>query len=218
MMIVSDNTINKSEYILCGDPVVPQICVKADAEDILKIAKGWHKLINNYPYYASAIGLTEAASPDTIEHIMHRYGTDINSYNKPIILGCSTNSLDKGAVIDANYAHPVSNAGSVFVLENLLEANPKADCEILLIALPGSFYPETLIYMRDQIFKILADNTDPCSLDLYAYEQIYKAADKNKLSIAIEKNLNVYISGEAIDGIKNTKELASMVHLISVCY
>ena len=218
MIIASNNTINKSEYILCGDPDVPQLCVKADAEDILKIAKGWHKMIEEFPHYSSAIGLTQAASPDTIEHIMHRYGTDINSYNNPIILGCSTNSLDKGAVIDANYAHPVSNAGAVFVLENLLIANPKADCEILLIALPGPFYPVTLIYTRDQIFKILADNTGPCSLDLYAYEQLYKAADKNKLSIEIEKNLNVYIDGETIDDIKNTKELASTVHLISLCY
>ena len=218
MIIVSSNTIRKSEYIWCGDPVVPQICVKANAKDILKISEGWHKLIKNYPHYASAIGLTETASPDTIEHIINRFGTDIEFYNKPIVIGCSTAVSDIEAIIDADYANPVSNTGSVFVLENLLKANPQADCEVLLIASPGSYYPRTLIYTRNRIFEILSADVDSGSLDLYEYERLYKAADKKELSIAIENKLDVYMSAEVIDGIKNTKELADTVFFANLCY
>ena len=83
-----NNEIQSSSFISCGKELFPQIVVKANEKDILSIASAWHEMIDKYPRYSSAIGLTLAASDENVKNIISSYGSEIDLYNLPIVIGC----------------------------------------------------------------------------------------------------------------------------------
>ena len=209
-----ESTIKSTKYISCGSLPFPQIVVKANQNDVLSIAAAWHKMIDTYPLYSSAIGLTSAASKENISTLIESVGSDIEIYTHPLAIGCFACETDDGTVfIDPSCAHPLSFAAQVFVLEKLLEINPEAHVEIVLVAIPESFYPEQLVAVAEQILEILsADGNEEC-LTLSDYAQILEAADKANLTWSIEKKFKVHILEREISSKTNIRDLADAIYV-----
>ena len=212
------NKIQKSECLSCGNSCFPQIVVKANEQDILALASSWHEMIEKYPVYSSAIGLTTAASADNVDHIIETIGADIALYNQPVMIGCFACTTDNEVIIDPGCAHPVSFADPVFVIERLLQSDPNAHVELLLIAIPDSDYPEQLIGIMDKILEILSFDMDPGEYELIDYDCIFETADADTLSIMIRKTFGISMSPNEIRSKAKIRDLVNAVYLKSVLH
>lgn len=179
------NRIQKSKYLSCGNSSFPQIVVKANEQDILTLASSWHEMIEKYPVYSSAIGLTAAASADNVNRIIETIGADIDLYDQPVMIGCIACKTDNEIVIDPDCANPVSFADPVFVIEKILQSDPNAHVELLLIAIPNSDFPEQLIEIMDKILEILSFEMNQGVYRVTDYDFIFDTADAVTLSLMI---------------------------------
>ena len=157
--------------------------------------------------------MTWAASDENVKNIISSYGSEIDLYNLPIVIGCFACEMESCVIIDPECAHPIMNCDFVFVLENLLKADPEAKCEVVLVAVPASDYPEPLMSIVEMLLEILSNEAGCDVEELSAYEQLFDTTDKTKLSFAIEKTFGVYISENQLASKGSIRDLANTIFL-----
>lgn len=205
--------IHKTEYLSCGSSCFPQIVVKANEQDLLNLTSCWREMIAKYPIYSSAIVLTAAASPENADPIIEKFGSDIEIYDQPIVIGCFACKDDTGVIIDMTCAHPLAMQEQAFVIEKILRSKPKQHYEIVLVVIPDSDFPEPLIALMEQILDILSFDTGTEIISLSDYEQIFAEADKQELSHVIEDSMNIRITPYEISSKARLRDLASALYL-----
>ena len=205
--------IHKKEYLSCGTSCFPQIVVKANERDLMQLTSCWHEMIEKYPIYSSSIGLTAAANFENIDPIIEGFGSDVEFYNQPIVIGCFACKNDNGVLIDLECAHPLIMKEQAFVIEKILKTKPKLRYEFVLVVIPDSDFPEPLVAIMEQILDILSYDTGYGSIRLLDYEQIFTEADKQELAHMIEATMHIHISPYEINSKANLRELASALYL-----
>ena len=214
-----ENSIYKPDYVFIGGENAPKIAVNADREDLLAIAKAWHDVIEQYPHYASVVGLSKVAS--TVNNARnlclpeHRNNND-EFLDNAVIIACNTVITKTGVIIDLECAQPINNEDTVFVLEKKLEANPYMPCEVLLVALPCSYYPEPYLNIVEQILEILSAGMNPWPEDINMYELLLDIEDNSRLSVEIERVFGIYLSEEEITAKNNIRNLAETIYFRTV--
>jgi len=208
-----ENNIHKKEYLTCGTSCFPQIVVKANEQDILNLTSSWREMIAKYPNYSSSIGLTAAASPENVDPIIEEFGSDIDFYDQPIVIGCFACKMDNDVIIDTECAHPLNMSEQAFVIERILKSNPEIHCENVLIVIPDSDFPEPLVAIMDQLLDILSFDTESGIVRLADYEQIFAQADELELSHMIDTTMHIRINPNEIASKANLRDLATALYL-----
>lgn len=208
-----EKMIKKTEFLSCGDTSFPQIVVKTDAQDILALASSWHEMIEKYPIYSSVIGLTAAASVENVDRIIQTIGSDISFYDKPVTIGCFAYTEDNNANIDIACANPVSFPDPVFVIEKIMKSSRNAHCELLLIVIPGSDYPEQLIEIMDKLLDILSWGSGSDCYKICDYDRIFETSDPYEISIMIEKVFGISVLPDEISSKAKIRDLVNSIYL-----
>lgn len=204
--------IHKNEYLSCGKSCFPQIVVKANEQDLLMLTSGWREMIDKYPIYSSSIGLTAAASTEQVDPIIEEFGSDVDFYDQPIVIGCFACKDDHGVLINTTCAHPLNMKEQAFVVEKILESDPELHYEFVLVVIPDSDFPEPLVAVLEKVLDILSYDTGSESVRLLDYEQIFAEADKQELSRVFETSMHISITPDEISSKGNLRDLATAVY------